>query len=56
MAPPDNGFGIHDPDRRGPCAHPIVFSATLLLDHGFYGVAVIRYLQRARYPFLMPVV
>jgi hypothetical protein len=27
----------------------------LLLDRGFYSVAVIRYLQRARYPFLMPV-
>jgi putative transposase len=28
----------------------------LLLDRGFYSVAVVRYLQRARYPFLMPVV
>jgi hypothetical protein len=28
----------------------------LLLDRGFYSVAVIRYLQRARYPFLMPAV
>lgn len=28
----------------------------LLLDRGFYSVAVIRYLQRARCPFLMPVV
>jgi len=28
----------------------------LLLDRGFYSVAVIRYLQAARYPFLMPVV
>ena len=28
----------------------------LLLDRGFYSVAVIRYLQRARWPFLMPVV
>ena len=28
----------------------------LLLDRGFYSVAVIRYLQRARRPFLMPVV
>jgi Transposase DDE domain len=27
----------------------------LLLDRGFYGVDVIRYLQAARYPFLMPV-
>jgi putative transposase len=28
----------------------------LLLDRGFYSVGVIRYLQAARYPFLMPVV
>jgi Transposase DDE domain len=28
----------------------------LLLDRGFYSVAVIRYLQAAHYPFLMPVV
>jgi len=28
----------------------------LLLDRGFYSVAVIRYLRAARYPFLMPVV
>ena len=28
----------------------------VLLDRGFYGVDVIRYLQTARYPFLMPVV
>jgi IS4 transposase len=28
----------------------------LLLDRGFYGVDVVRYLQAARYPFLMPVV
>jgi hypothetical protein len=28
----------------------------LLLDRGFYSVAVIRYLQQARQPFLMPVV
>lgn len=26
----------------------------LLLDRGFYSVRVIRYLQRARYPFIMP--
>jgi hypothetical protein len=26
------------------------------LDRGFYSVAVVRYLQRARHPFLMPVV
>jgi Transposase DDE domain len=28
----------------------------LLLDRGFYSVAVVRYLQAGRYPFLMPVV
>ena len=28
----------------------------LLLDRGFYSVAVIRYLQAARYPFIMPVI
>lgn len=28
----------------------------LLLDRGFYSVEVIRYLQRARYPFVMPMV
>jgi hypothetical protein len=28
----------------------------LLLDRSFYSVAVIRYLYRARYPFIMPVV
>jgi hypothetical protein len=28
----------------------------LLLDRGFYRVAVVRYLQQARHPFLMPVV
>jgi hypothetical protein len=28
----------------------------LLLDRGFYSVAVVRYLQTARYPFVMPVV
>ncbi|MCP5038942.1 MAG: transposase [Rhodobacteraceae bacterium] len=28
----------------------------LLLDRGFYSVAVIRYLQAARYPFVMPVI
>jgi Transposase DDE domain len=28
----------------------------LLLDRGFYSVAAIRYLYRARYPFVMPVV
>src|SRR5512142_1864670 len=33
-----------------------VRSQLLLLDRGFYSVAVVRYLQQARYPFLMPVV
>jgi hypothetical protein len=28
----------------------------VLLDRGFWSVAVIRYLQRARYPFIMPVI
>lgn len=28
----------------------------LLLDRGFYSVSIIRYLQAARYPFLMPVI
>lgn len=28
----------------------------LLLDRGFYSLEVVRYLKRARYPFLMPVV
>jgi hypothetical protein len=28
----------------------------LLLDRGFYSVEVIRYLQAARYPFIMPVI
>jgi Transposase DDE domain len=28
----------------------------VLVDRGFYSVAVIRYLQAARYPFLMPVI
>jgi len=30
--------------------------ALLLLDRGFYSVDVIRYLQAARYPFLMPLI
>jgi len=33
-----------------------VRSRLLLLDRGFYSADVIRYLQAARYPFLMPVV
>jgi hypothetical protein len=30
--------------------------ALVLVDRGFYSVSVIRYLQRARYPFIMPVI
>src|SRR5262245_31541176 len=33
-----------------------VSASMLLLDRGFWSVAVIRYLQAARRPFLMPVV
>ncbi len=33
-----------------------VKAGLVLLDRGFYSVAVIRYLQAARYPFIMPVV
>lgn len=36
-------------------AHAAVRPALLLLDRGFYAVDVIRYLQAARCPFLMPV-
>ena len=38
------------------CAQRGVRPALLLLDRGFWSVGVIRYLQAARYPFLMPVV
>lgn len=40
--------------RRASCVG--VRPRLLLLDRGFYSVDVIRYLQAARYPFLMPVV
>lgn len=33
-----------------------VKASLVLLDRGFYSVAVIRYLQAARYPFIMPVI
>lgn len=36
-------------------AHTGVKAGLLLLDRGFWSVGVIRYLQAARYPFLMPV-
>ena len=38
------------------CAQRQVKPALLLLDRGFWSVGVIRYLQAARCPFLMPVV
>ncbi len=38
------------------CAFLQVKVALVLLDRGFWKVAVIRYLQAARYPFLMPVI
>jgi hypothetical protein len=38
------------------CAQRSVRPALLLLDRGFWSVGVIRYLQAARCPFLMPVV
>lgn len=41
---------VHNASRAG------VRPNLLLLDRGFYSVAVIRYLQAARYPFLMPVI
>jgi hypothetical protein len=37
-------------------AGPGISTRMVLLDRGFWSVGVIRYLQRARYPFLMPVV
>jgi hypothetical protein len=41
---------LHQAAKAG--VHPRL----VLLDRGFYSVGVIRYLQAARYPFLMPVV
>jgi hypothetical protein len=38
------------------CAQMGVRPSLLLLDRGFWAVGVIRYLQAARYPFLMPVI
>jgi Transposase DDE domain len=38
------------------CAHVGVRPRLLLLDRGFWTVGVIRYLQAARHPFLMPVI
>lgn len=38
------------------CARVGVRPKLLLLDRGFWAVGVIRYLQAARYPFLMPVI
>jgi hypothetical protein len=36
--------------------HRGVWPNLLLLDRGFYSVAIIRYLQAARYPFIMPAI
>jgi Transposase DDE domain len=38
------------------CAQLEIKPGLLLLDRGFWSVGVIRYLQAARYPFLMPVI
>jgi putative transposase len=38
------------------CCELQVKAGLVLLDRGFWKVKVIRYLQRARYPFLMPVI
>jgi putative transposase len=38
------------------CAQIGVRPGLLLLDRGFWAVGVVRYLQAARYPFLMPVI
>jgi hypothetical protein len=38
------------------CAQVGVRPKLLLLDRGFWAVGVLRYLQAARYPFLMPVI
>ena len=62
-----HGFGNHgghpqadDGGRDQGIAPPVRKAAIhvrfLVLDRGFYSVAVIRYLQAARMPFLMPVV
>jgi hypothetical protein len=38
------------------CAQVAVRPDLVLLDRGFWSVGVVRYLQAARYPFLMPVI
>jgi hypothetical protein len=50
------GEALADVIKRllGQAAKARVRPRCLLLDKGFCGVAVIRYLQAARYPFLMP--
>jgi len=52
------GEPLKDVVRRllHPAASVGVRPRLLLLDRGFYSVAVVRSLQAARYPFLMPVV
>src|SRR3954471_2083894 len=52
------GESLKDVVQRllGQAASVGIRSRLLLLDRGFYSVAVVRYLQTARVPFLMPVV
>jgi hypothetical protein len=52
------GEALKDVARRllRQAARVGIRSRLLLLDRGFYSVAVVRYLQAARQPFLMPVV
>src|SRR4051812_9131930 len=52
------GESLKDVVQRllGQAARVGIRSRLLLLDRGFYSVAVVRYLQTARVPFLMPVV
>jgi len=52
------GEKMHDILKRllRICAKLQVSPKLLLLDRGFWSVEVIRYLQAARYPFLMPVI
>src|SRR4051794_18589819 len=54
----DKGESLKDMVQRllRQAAHVGIRPRLLLLDRGFYSVAVVRYLQAARYPFLMPVV
>jgi putative transposase len=58
MTPVCRGERLEEVVRRllGKAGRQGVRCRLLLLDRGFYSVAVIRYLQAARVPFLMPVV